>query len=356
MFGFSIFLNEGIGSSTKEYMTEMVQAGFKGIFTSIHIPEDDSNKLLSELQKLGTFALEHDLELMVDISGSALKNIGIDFNNLMPLKEWGITGIRIDYGIPMETVAKASNEMGIALNASTISEQDLELLNKNNANFANMEAWHNYYPRPETGLGKKEFKKQNLWLRQAGFKVMAFVPGNEKKRGPLHASLPTLEKHRNGDPFMSALELLHDCNVEKVYIGDPGITASTIEQFSIFINEGTLLFHAKPSAETEESAAHYRMVSHTNRMDAARDVIRSEEARLLKKRSIEPNHTEKRPLGTITIDNERYGRYAGEIQITKRNLPPDERVNVLGRISEPERQLLQYCKSGQKFRIIWEEE
>lgn len=356
MFGFSVFLNEDIEQETYQYMNEMVQNGFKGIFTSIHIPEDDNNKYLSGLQKLGTFSRENNIELVVDISGTALKKLGFDFNDLSPLKEMGLSGIRIDYGIPMETVAKASHVMGIALNASTISEDDLSILRKKNANFENMEAWHNYYPRPETGLGKKAFQKQNLWLKESGFKVMAFVPGDGKKRGPLNEGLPTLEKHRTAEPFVGALELLNDCFVDKVYIGDPGIKKRTKEQFGYYLSDSIILFHAHAGCQRLEAIPGHLNRIHTNRMDAARDVIRSEEARLLKVSPIEPGYTERRPIGTVTIDNERYGRYAGELQITKRNLPQDERVNVLGRILESERSLLKYCKAGRKFKIQWEEE
>lgn len=355
MFGFSIFLNEDFTQETYNYMTEMVEHGFKGIFTSIHIPEEDNNKYLDGLQKLGTFSRKNNLELVVDISGAALDKLGVSFNDLSPLKKMGLTGIRIDYGISMEIVAKASQVMGIALNASTISEDDLTILRKHSANFENMEAWHNYYPRPETGLGKKAFQKQNEWLKEVGFKVMAFVPGDGKKRGPLQQGLPTLEKHRGGAPFSGALELLNDCHVDKVYIGDPGIEKRTKEQFGYYVTEAIILFHASLIGQSVEAIPSYMQGVHTNRMDAARDAIRSQEARLLKEAPIEPRYTERRPIGTITLDNEQYGRYEGEMQITKRNLARDDRVNVMGRIIERDQNLIKYCKAGQKFKIIWEE-
>ena len=64
-------------------------------------------------------------------------------------------------------------------------------------------------------------------------------------------------------------------------------------------------------------------------------------------------NTVERPLGTITVDNEKYERYQGEIQIAKRNLPADEKVNVIGRIKKDDRLLLQYMYGGSKFQIKW---
>ncbi|WP_373836142.1 DUF871 domain-containing protein [Jeotgalibaca arthritidis] len=354
MYGFSVFLNEAITDKTMAYVNQMHENGFKGIFTSIHIPEDDHSKYLGRLQKLGQLAKEKQLELVVDASGSALNHLNVGFGNLSSLIEMGITAIRIDYGISNQDVATISRQMGVALNASTISNRDIEELTHYGADFSKMEAWHNYYPRPETGLGKKDFCQQNDWLKKAGFKVMAFVAGDEKLRGPLYEGLPTLERHRYQHPLTSALELEKDCLVDKIYVGDPTIKEATIQQFSSYLLHDTISFHAVSLGDNEDIAR--TGGQHTNRMDAARDVIRSQEGRLRNaNQTIAKGTIMKRSTGSITIDNDAYGRYRGEVQITKRNLPEDDRVNVVGRIAEDELFLLDYCGPGQRFEIVWEE-
>lgn len=356
MFGFSVFLNEDMNKEKEAYMKCMLQSGFEGIFTSIHIPEHDDNKHLERLQKLGSFAKEHGIELVIDISGTALEKLGITFSDLNPLKVMGITAIRMDYGISMKEVALVSRAMGVALNASTLTEEDFTCLKKYDANFDNMEAWHNYYPRPDTGLGKVSFNEQNKKLKAAGFKVMAFVPGDGQLRGPLYEGLPTLEKHRGTNSLAAALELMIDCYCDKVYIGDPGLTQSVREQFSYYSNEGGILFHAFPNEGSKTPLAKLFYSNHTNRFDNARDVIRSAEARLLKTATIYPDQTLPRVKGSITIDNNQYSRYEGEIQITKVDLPANHRVNVVGRIHPQDRGLLAYCKAGQTFKIKWKEQ
>ena len=54
---------------------------------------------------------------------------------------------------------------------------------------------------------------------------------------------------------------------------------------------------------------------HTNRLDPARDVIRSVESREGNRVVIKPMHTIVRKKGSITIDNELYGRYAGRCKL-----------------------------------------
>ena len=73
---------------------------------------------------------------------------------------------------------------------------------------------------------------------------------------------------------------------------------------------------------------------------------------MLKKQDIVPYNTVQREVGAITMDNERYGRYQGELQIVKRPLEADDRVNVIGEVCEASKGLLQYIKEGTKFKFI----
>src|SRR5690625_6080784 len=88
--------------------------------------------------------------------------------------------------------------MKVALNASTLTRDGLKRLKQEGLRIASVEAWHNFYPRPETGLDQEEFKKVNKWLHQEGITVMAFTPGDGKLRGPLYEGLPRSEERRVG--------------------------------------------------------------------------------------------------------------------------------------------------------------
>ncbi|HFD1784244.1 TPA: MupG family TIM beta-alpha barrel fold protein, partial [Enterococcus hirae] len=152
MFGFSIFMNEALTIEKKAYIQKMAKNGFDGIFTSMHIPEDDASLYKKRLTELGECAKENQLDLMVDISGDALKHAGFSMADLEPLKKIGVTGLRMDYHLSNEQIANWSHQIKISLNASTITPQDVTELQVANADFSQLEAWHNYYPRPETGL------------------------------------------------------------------------------------------------------------------------------------------------------------------------------------------------------------
>lgn len=95
----------------------------------------------------------------------------------------------------------------------------------------------------------------------------------------------------------------------------------------------------------------------SNRKDVAMNVVRCVESRtVLKKANIVPFNTIAREVGVITIDNELYGRYQGELQIVKKPLLADERVNIIGKVSENSIKLLDFIKEGTKFKFVGVEE
>lgn len=346
MFGFSVFLGKPLSETFEDQMDRRLKAGFDSVFTSLHIPEDDSSVYLERLKRLGDWTSKHNLSLYADISGEALEKMGLSFSDPEGLRNTGLTGLRMDYGIPMDRIASLSNMFAVALNASTLTEEDLEELSRQGACMENFVAWHNYYPRPETGLSKAAFAEKNRWLKEKGLKVASFVPGDEECRGPLYAGLPTLEKHRYQNPFAGALESLRDCWVDEVFIGDPSLSMETFEQFRLFNETGRLLL----LAELYQTSVRIEGV-HTNRPDPARDVFRSSEGRLENTGTIKPERTDARPVGSITVDNDLYGRYSGEVQITYKDLPSDDKINVVGRIRKEDVAVLLQSRAGEKIEI-----
>lgn len=348
MLGFSVYLNQPIDDLIANNCLHMQQSGFTEVFTSMHIPEDDVTLYLKRVQALGQICRENHLDLMIDIESDSLEHIGLSLDNPQAIKAFGITGLRIDFGISNQQIAGLSQHLKIALNASTLSESDLVALKTANANFQNMEAWHNYYPRNETGLARDWFIRTNQWLKESGFTTQAFIPGDGQLRGPIKSGLPTLEEHRGQHPLACALDLLA-LSVDKVFIGDPQLRPATLMQFSDYFQTQTMTLHCV--RETNQLPDYLFTTQFHNRRDVARDVIRLEEGRPLCKSTVVPLACAPRPIGSLTIDNLDYGRYMGELQITKTNLPGNPQVNVLGKIIDSELPLLPFILAGQAIQL-----
>ncbi|AFS70390.1 DUF871 domain-containing protein [Exiguobacterium antarcticum] len=346
MKGIAVYLSEPLTEETIDSIRKMRTIGFTSIFTSLHIPEDDPSLYTERLRALGGLARQLEMELVADIAPTSLAALGKTWDDAGTLSEWGVTGLRVDYGVTPKQVADLSRQLMVALNASTVTAEELNAMKAEGLILENVEAWHNYYPRPETGLDRNWFNDKNAWLHGQGICVQAFIPGDGQLRGPLHATLPTLEDHRGQSPFACYLEL--EASVDRILIGDPSLSENSIRQFAAY-QEGVIVLRATGQGDNPLLKS-----VHTNRMDPARDVIRSVESRAYGRPGnglLEPATLSDRPVGSITIDNLRYGRYAGELQITKRDLTADERVNVIGRVIEADRALVKQIGPGGRFRL-----
>jgi hypothetical protein len=351
MSGISVYLSKENQIFNHQWIKMAAKNGFSSIFTSLQIPEEDPKVYKELLIDLGNQAQESSMSVFADISKKSLEHLGIDIDNVEKLKEFGVTGLRIDYGFSEEEIVKLSHKIKISLNASTLNEIIIKNLVEAGLNTDNVEACHNYYPRPETGLSKGYLIKKNIMLKSFNLKISSFIPGNGKKRQPLFKGLPTLERHRFISPVEAYLDLIDNCYVDKVYIGDQSLDEDTLERFSL-INENIVPIRYMGEKIPEfEDLYNYLDQLLRNRPDSARDVIRIDNSRidLHNYYYLKQNNAIERKKGSITIDNEDYQRYAGEIHITLTDLQMDHKVNVIGHVIEQDLPLLDYIREGRQF-------
>lgn len=187
-----------------------------------------------------------------------------------------------------------------------------------------------------------------------GFTTQAFFAGDKNLRGPLYEGLPTLEKQRYYSPLASILEL-QNMGVDLIYVGDGGISEESLKQIDTYRNKEQILLHTKKCANGDKDLYDYVLGKHNQRNqrpDPAEYVVRCEDSRLHPVPVIKKNNTGKRYIGDITINNDKYQRYMGEIQILKVNLPASEKVNVIGKIIEKDIPLINLIKPSQEFILL----
>lgn len=340
--GISVYA--GLDYTDKENLALIETAadmGFKFLFTSAQIPETvDDEKFFADFTEILTTAVTRDLEIILDVNADNFSQYDID----------GLT-LRLDDGFSAKQVAEISRARKIQLNASTVTEDFLNILDDLGANFDNIAALHNFYPRPNTGLETYYFDNQNRILRDFGIKVGAFVPSKDgKRRLPLREGLPTLEDCRNFTTDLSA-RFLAAFGVDFMIIGDGAPTQDELQAVAA-IQSDEIIFHAQLISNDLTTA---ELLSHTftRRPDLAKSVIRAVEGRqyikeLGGKIPVEELSIQ-RSFGDVTVDNENFGRYAGEVQIIQDVLPADGRVNIAAHILDEEIFLTGYLKPRQRF-------
>lgn len=340
--GISVYAGLGYGVDENISLIELAASlGMKRLFTSVHIPEaGDAQNFMDEFTQILTAAVENDFEVIIDVNPENIADFDLE----------GLT-LRLDDGFSMPQILELSYSRKIQLNASTVTKNFLQVLYDLGANFENITALHNFYPHPNTGLDTYFFECQNKMLHDFDIEVGAFVPSFAgKKRPPIEEGLPTLEDCRNFGTDLSA-RFLAALGTDFIIIGDGLPTESECRDVAA-ITSDEVIMQTKLLTSDPVSKKLLENVF-TRRPDVSKSVIRAIEGRKFLNDAggtIEPDESPAgRSFGDVTIDNENFGRYAGEIQIVEDVLQADSRVNVAAHIFEEESFLAGYIKPGQKF-------
>ena len=355
--GVSVYLTEDYDLKRNiDYIDFAALQGANSVFTSLHMPEIDYKKKLDDFMTLSKAIKARGMNLTVDISPHTMKILGASADNLKVFADFGVNCIRVDYGFDTREISKMTRnnfDIKIQINASTVTPFQMEALKSERADFTRLSSCHNFYPRPETGLSYELFLEKTRLLKSYGVPVNAFVPSQKGRRGPIYEGLPTLELHRSLNPGAAARHLIYTGMVDGVYFGDAYASGDEIKDVAGIdpdIVEISIQL-AYGISRAEENIVFAPV--HTNRIDASDVVIRSEESRGYAKigRRITARNTVWRRAFSVTIDNEKYLRYSGELQIVLKDLVADERVNVVGFIPEQEHIFVNQIRPGTKFRF-----
>ena len=247
--------------------------------------------------------------------------------------------------------------IGFVLNASVLDRNEVITIVNNLQQYGksiNITACHNFYVRNETGLAESYFITQNEIFSNLGIEITACIRSFHTMRDPLYEGLPTLEKHRNCSFEQSCLEMAYLYGVDRIMIGDPFSSNEELALLSSVMKKDPIQLHIDVCDLNDiEKKAMFGKV-HFCRRDSGAFSLRLESSRRMAEYAsyIEPRNCIDRNKYSVTIDNEKYLRYSGEIQIITEDLPEDERVNVSGTIREDDRFKCKLVQNGVPFIFV----
>jgi len=351
--GIAAYVGLGHSLQTNHNYLQLARSyGYTRLFTSLHIPEAESKLLLADFQEFIADAVHLGYSITADISPQTFAMLGANPSDFSSFKKLGLSAIRLDDGFSPQQIAAmtATSGLDIEINASTITPATLQQIYTAKADLNRLRACHNYYPRPETGMSFPLFTERCQLLRDYNIPVLAFIPSRSCPRGPIFAGLPTLEKHRLICSQLAAKELLASQLVDGVLFGDPLVLEDELAAVAA-LNPSYIELQVKVVADISTAEREILFAPHTNRTDPGEWVIRSQEARKICSAIIPARIAMPRPLGAVTIDNQDYLRYMGEMQVVLSTLPADPRVNLVACIIPEEKFILNYIRPGQAFRL-----
>ncbi len=316
------------------------------VFLSLHISEEFDETYCQRAKAACHTLADAGFRTIADVSPRTLTQFGAETLGGLA-RELELWAVRVDFGFSDGEIRALAREFPVVLNASTTASEFAADLARNGNQ---VWAMHNFYPRPETGLDEDLFRELNWGLREAGLEPGAFIPGDTTRRGPLFEGLPTLERHRRMLPSAAFAELAIHFGLREIFLADPGISPSEAENIDYFCKTGVLSIPARLETNWE----HLYGQEFTCRVDSPQWLIRFQESRRYATQgaAVTPANCVCRSRGAITADNVRYGRYTGEIQLLRQDFPADDRVNVIGQVTDGGMPLLECVQRGEKFRLV----
>lgn len=345
-FGISLYLGTGLQKNI-EILEKAHRSNIKYAFTSLHIPEEQTKDDANEVKSLLDACKEFGVSLIVDIGPRTLKKMGLQ--SISDLKQTSISHLRVDYGFTCREMVELSKDFHLVFNASTLQDSQITELQSLHADFSKFSACHNFYPKPLTGLSFARAEKINERMHSLGMKTMAFVAGDKALRGPLKMGLPTVEEQRNGNVLLNMLQLIKLCSTDICMVGDVDISDDAYRQIQE-LSEGYISLKADIRPE-------YKFIVetiHHDRPDSSEYVIRSQESRTYASEGrlfpVEPCSPRKK--GSISVGNQDYLRYSGELEIARKDLPLESKVNIVGQVKPESLPYLDYITEGMGFKFI----
>ena len=94
-----------------------------------------------------------------------------------------------------------------------------------------------------------------------------------------------------------------------------------------------------------------RNIIHHDRPDSSDLVFRSQESRQYRQQIL-PEGICERPAGSISLSNEKYRRYMGELEAARVDLPADERLNIIGQVAPEYLRYLSCIRQGLGIKFV----
>lgn len=353
--GISIYPQYAIEKEVVDYMERASAYGFSRIFTCLMSADDEAN--VAELKSLLTKANELGFEVIADVSPTVFEEKNLTYNDLSYFKELGLSGLRLDMGFSgVEESFMSFNEHGLSIELNmSQGTKYLEQILSNQPNRGKIIGCHNFYPRRYTGLSREHFLKCSEQYKSQGIRTAAMISSKHAAYGPwpVQEGLPTLEEHRGLPIDVQAKDLFQTNLIDDLIIGNMFASDEELKSLSQL---NRYLLELKVDFKEGTTATEKEIVlanNHFNRGDVSAYVIRSTQSRVDYHGEDFPAHdTDTLTRGSVTIDNNGYERYKGELHIALQDMENSGNTNIVATIDQDEQFLLDQIQPWQKFKLI----
>ncbi|MEG0177839.1 DUF871 domain-containing protein [Anaerorhabdus sp.] len=340
----------------KDYIDIASKYGYNRLFTNLlSVNEEDLNKF----RELNKYAHEKGFEVILDVAPSVFEANNCSYDDLSFFKNLYADGIRLDEGFNGQKEALMTvnpQRLKIEVNASQDTKYIDNILSYKPYR-ENLITCHNFYPQRYTGLSYELFTKTSKDIKANNLKVAAFVSSQVAGAfgpWPVNDGLCTLEMHRDLPIDLQVRHYFATGLVDDVLIANCYATEEELKTVSE-IHPGKLTI--KIELDTQTSDVEKDIIfnyPHYVRGDMSEYMARSTMSRIDYKDAVikATNTPSMLHRGDICILNENYGRYKGELHLILKDMPNSGNINLVGKVLEEEKILLEFIEPWKPFALI----
>jgi len=353
--GISVYPSHNDINEIVKYIHLAGKYGFKRIFTClISVVDRNIEDIIDEFKTIVMAAKAENMEVIADLDPTIFEKLDASIYDLKVFNDIGLNGLRLDMGFSgQEEAIMSFNEYGlkIELNMSSGTKYIDNILSYK-ANLNNLYGCHNFYPHKYTGLSFEHFMKCSKQFKELGLNTAAFVNSSSAKYGPWPVSegLCTLEMHRELPIEVQAKHFLATGLIDDIIIANSFASEEELKTLNE-LNKEKLTFKVEfNESATELDKKIVLEEVHYNRGDISEYMLRSTQSRVkYKGESFPIVNTPDIKRGDILIDSDLYSRYAGELQVALKDMRNTGKTNVVGKIVDEEKFLLDYIEPWMSF-------
>ena len=370
-----------------DYLRLAARYGYTRVFSSMFSVEGTPAEVLEYFRKLNAVAHECGMRTSLDINPECMARLGATPTDLSVFQSIDCDILRMDgaYGED-DNVAMLMNPYGMQIeyNASALQPEAIEALVARGVDKSRILACHNFYPQRYTGMRWNKFRAVNDRIRALDVRIGAFVasqaPGTHGVWDAI-CGLPTVERMRDY-PADLAARLITAAGTTDVFFGNAYASerelAAVAEALafvqpsfarekaraaydglrSFFFPDGNAGELAQRKVRVEplydltpvEREILFDFFPHVDMGDSSEYIWRTRMERVVfAGESIPPRRyvgSHFQP-GDVTIVNDNYKHYAGEVQVVLEPIVNDGTRNLVARIDAEEMIMFDLIADGE---------
>lgn len=359
MKGISVYPNKSNTDDCIRYIDQAADIGYTRLFTSLLELNGNKDKIINQFRKVLFHARQRKMWISLDVNPNLFDSLNISYNDLSFFKELGADIVRLDSnfdGLPESIMTYNNKDLTIEINISNDTENLANILSYKPIK-EKIIGCHNFYPQRYTGLDTNYFLNTTRKYHNLGIRTAAFISSPSAKIGPhpYNAGLPTLEIHRELPIEKQAQYLINTQLTDDIIIGNSFASKEELEKIAkLNLNIPQFFIKFVPTVTDLEKEIVLNNL-HFNRGDINSYSIRSTFVKLKYNHQDlpvnNPINTLKR--GMITIGNNNFKQYKGELNIVKQEMDNQDHLkNVVAQIIPSDLQFINFIDPWDKFKFI----